>query len=355
MSSSSSLTSTASARKLNSGSSSLRQVAERLHQPRGVAACCAARPRPGGGRRRARRRRPSGSSSVSRQAAVAVSGERRSCDRLLTPSRRKWSSRRSASHCLRSVASISVESAPVSWPNSSRDGRAAARAAAASAALRRGLARDDASRPRRSARRSGRVTAAMITSAASSVGQRDDRDDQAAAPAARSCCATTRPAVGGQRVAGARPGTGSRPPASSLRITRATHRLGGDHRVGVHALRVVAHHVGHAASGARPPARTGAERDLKPGGSLRRAGAGEHGALRVEQVELACRARTAPGLRSKRADSSGLALVHLEAGRRTWRRRGRGRRWRAGRWSRARSAGRRTARSRATTSAVSGR
>ena len=96
----------------------LGQVAERLHHAGGVARVAQGdldQAAVLGARRLAPTQRPS---SVSRQATVAVSGERRSCDRLLTPSRRKWSVRRSAFHCRRQTSS-SISKAPVSWPNSS--------------------------------------------------------------------------------------------------------------------------------------------------------------------------------------------------------------------------------------------
>ena len=155
----------------------LRQVAQRLHQPRGVARVAQRHLEqlPVVGARR--RRRPKRASSVSRQAAVAVSGERRSCDRLLTPSRRKWSSRRSASHCRRSASSM-LRKPWLSWPNSSLGlGMSGQRRGSAPGA--------PASRPSRATaataslrRRSGRVTTPMIQ-AASSGGQRHQRDDQA--------------------------------------------------------------------------------------------------------------------------------------------------------------------------------
>ena len=96
---------------------------------------------------------------------MAVKGERRSCDRLLTPSRRKWSSRRSASHWRRSVASIALKPA-ARRPNSSRAGTCGMATKAGSAAPPESPSRDTASTASLS-RRSGRVTAAMIHAASS--------------------------------------------------------------------------------------------------------------------------------------------------------------------------------------------
>ena len=108
MSSSTSPRSTVIGCSLNSGSSS------RARSPSERTSCAALRVLRSATSSMARSSPRAGSaaqrrSSVSRQATVAVSGERRSCDRLLTLSRRNWSSRRSASHCERSRASMALK------------------------------------------------------------------------------------------------------------------------------------------------------------------------------------------------------------------------------------------------------
>ena len=108
-------------------------------------------------------------SSVSRQATVAVSGERRSCDRLDTLSRRKWSSRCSSSHCRRSVASRAwkpLRRRPNSSSLAAADGTGGSGSAAAPRKPSRAAAATSSLSPR-----SGRVTAAMIQ-AASAVASR---------------------------------------------------------------------------------------------------------------------------------------------------------------------------------------
>ena len=142
--------------------------------------CCAAPPAAVRGRRRAPASPAQRASSVSRQAVVAVSGERRSCDRLLTPSRRKWSSRRSCVP-LRAQPRQQARESPCAGGRTRRR-RGSAR--------RRPLRPAPApSKPSRAARatsslstRSGRVTVAMIQ-AASSVVSSDHRHHRRPAPA----------------------------------------------------------------------------------------------------------------------------------------------------------------------------
>jgi hypothetical protein len=65
---------------------------------------------------------------------------------------------------------------------------------------------------------------------------------------------------------------------------RPPNRLGGDDGIGVHALGVVAHHVGHGLGAHR--LQHGRQRDAKPGRQLGLAGEGQHRALGVQEVEL---------------------------------------------------------------------
>ena len=67
---------------------------------------------------------------------------------------------------------------------------------------------------------------------------------------------------------------------------RAAYRLDRDHRVGIHALRVLAHHIGGVRLADR--FQHGPERDLESG-RQGLAAAGEHAAVGAEQVELGVR------------------------------------------------------------------
>ena len=145
-------------------------------------------------------------SSVSRQATVAVSGERRSCDRLLTPSRLKWSSRRKVPHCARSVVSI-MRMPLLSWPNSSRV-EVSGKPKASVCPLPCGVAK--CSMPSRETAAttcvnlaSGRVTAA-VTQAATRVANATTTSIRSRAGCAKALCTGAHPPCGRMRLCATR-------------------------------------------------------------------------------------------------------------------------------------------------------
>ena len=249
-------------------------------------------------------------SSVSRQATVAVSGERRSCDRLLTPSRRKWSSRRS-------VVPLAAQASPAcAWKPPAQLAELVARlgrqldacrvrcpGVEAVARHRRHRVAEHAQRARHRADDPGRQRRWSARPAPRS----------APAPAARSCCAARRCGLGQRRLV-------------AHQVQVAGHRLVvADQRRGA-AAALRSRRRRPCARGRRPSRRrhrrsspssrlaacTGPSATLKPGAQLRVAGAGQHRAVGVRAGRAGCRARSSTRLRRKAANSSRVALVQVE-------------------------------------------
>ena len=275
-------------------------------------------------------------SSVSRQAAVAVSGERRSCDRLLTPSRRKWSSRRSASHCRRSASSM-LRKPWLSWPNSSL--------ASASGHAPGSVPGAPASRPSRADR--GHRLAQPAQRARDHAddpgrqrgGQRHQRDDQPQQRQREAAAQRLDAAFGQRRLLAHQVQVAGH--ALVVADDGAAQRARGDHRVGVHVLGVVAHHVGHRFAAGRLLHRR--QRHLEARRQLARGRCWPAPCPARPAGTAASRARTAPGCAGTRripragADAGRTARRHAPAPP------GPGRPWRGSSCFRARSAGRRTA------------